>query len=117
MTSPRYALEDLGWERVDELLEKRVVHAERMSLTNYRFAPGGRFPHHVHPQEQLTYCLQGSVEFVVGRTAVTIRPGELVVIPPDEPHAAQAGADGALVLSLVSPSRRDGDDGITLLEG
>lgn len=117
MTGLRYALDDLDWARVDELLEKKVVHGERMSVTHYRFAAGGRFPHHRHPQEQITYCLQGSVEFVVDGVSATIRSGELVVIPPDAPHSAEAGADGALVLSLVSPSRRDSaDDGITLLE-
>lgn len=117
MTGPRYALDELDWVRVDDLLEKKVVHGQRMTVTNYRFAARGRFPNHVHPQEQITYCLQGEVRFVVDGRRVTLGPGELVVIPPEVPHEAEAGPAGALVLSMVSPSRAgEAASGITLLE-
>lgn len=103
------------WTEVDDLLRKKVVDAERMTATRYSFAPGGRFPKHVHPEEQLTYLLTGSVIFTVDGDHHAMRPGDLIVIPPGVPHDATAGPDGAEVLSLVSP-RRGNDGTITVLE-
>ena len=107
----KHGLDDMPWVNVDELLDKRVVHGERMSVTQYRFAAGGRFPNHVHPQEQITYCLSGSIEFRSPEGHITLEPNQLVVIPPGVEHEAEAGPSGAVVLSSVSPSRRDVDGG------
>lgn len=103
------------WTEVDDLLRKKVVDAERMTATRYSFAPGGRFPHHTHPEEQLTYLLTGSVTFTVDGDDHVLEPGDLIVIPPGVPHDATAGSRGAEVLSLVSPRRGAGET-ITVLE-
>jgi len=100
---------NLEWERVDELLVKKVVHGERMTATRYRFSGGGRFPNHIHPQEQISFLIDGSITFDLEGNSHVLIPGDLIVIPAQAPHSAQAGADGAEVLSLVSPPRRDGD--------
>lgn len=107
----KHALDELSWTPVDDLLDKKLVHGERMSITQYRFAGGGRFPNHVHPQEQITYCLSGSVEFRSPDVHVVLGPNQLVVIAPGLEHEAMAGEEGAVVLSVVSPSRRDAEGG------
>lgn len=115
MTEPLHRLADLPWEDVSASLERKVVHGQRMSVTNYRFGPGGRFPNHVHAQEQITYCLDGALEFVVEGQSVPVRAGELVVIPSGVEHSAESPA-GAVVLSVVSPSRAATDGGIEMRE-
>lgn len=109
------ALDDLGWETVDDLLKKKVLDGDGMTITRYSFAPHGRFPHHVHDQEQATYVLEGSVTFKVEGVDHELHRGSIVVIPSGRPHSATAGEAGAEVLSVVTP-RRARTDGVSILE-
>ncbi len=108
-------LDELGWESIDAKLRKCVVDGERMTLTRYSFDPGGRFPHHVHDQEQLTYVLFGNITFLIDGVGHDLDAGSLVVIPASVPHSAEAGPKGAEVLSVVSPART-GAHGVEMLE-
>lgn len=109
------SLDDLGWEVVDEHLKKKVLDGDAMTITRYSFAPEGRFPHHVHDQEQATYVLDGSVTFTIEGTDHDLQRGSIVVIPSGRPHSALAGDLGAEVLSVVTP-RRSRTDGLSMLE-
>lgn len=116
MAEPRsLSLDDLDWEQVDPDLKKKVIDGQQMTLTRYSFGPGGRFPHHVHDQEQMTIVLRGGITFRIEGVPHELRAGSVVVIPSDVPHSAEAGEGGAEVLSVVSPPRTGGR-GISMLE-
>lgn len=100
----------VGWEEVYPGVHRWTAGGHRMTLTVYRFAPGATFPLHHHPQEQFAVVLRGSVVFHNAAARVTCRPQQLMVIAPDEPHAATAGDEGAEVASVVAPARRGADD-------
>jgi quercetin dioxygenase-like cupin family protein len=72
--------------------------------------PDQLFPHHSHDQEQLTYCLRGSIRFHMADESFEVPAGTAILIPPQVPHEAVAGDEGAVVLSVVVPARRDDDD-------
>lgn len=82
------------WEDVYPGVRRRIVGAERMTVTTYRFAPGGRFPRHSHPQEQTVMVEDGSITFASPTQTVTVNRGQVLVIPPDMPHEAVAGSQG-----------------------
>ena len=99
-----------GWDEVYPGVWRRTAAAQRMTMTLYRFDPGAAFPMHRHDQEQLALVQRGAVEFQNASARVTCRANQLIIIPPDEPHAATAGLEGAEVVSVVSPARRGADD-------
>lgn len=98
------------WEDVHPGVRRRIVGAERMTVTTYRFAPGGRFPKHSHPQEQTVMVEEGSITFASPTQTVTVDRGQVLIIPPDVPHEAVAGSDGAVLVSAVAPARRSATD-------
>jgi quercetin dioxygenase-like cupin family protein len=102
------ALDDIEWEVVDARVKKKVLHGRRMTVTRYSFAGGGRFPHHSHDQEQITYVLTGELTFELQGERHLLKTGSLIMIPPHVPHSAGAGREGAEVLSIVSPARLEG---------
>ena len=61
---------------------------------------------HDHESEQITYILQGALRFLVGGQDVTVREGEVLVIPSRVPHQAEA-LDDTFELDLFSPIRED----------
>jgi quercetin dioxygenase-like cupin family protein len=110
------SLYDLDWELVDERLKKKVLQGDELTITRYSFSPGGRFPYHVHAQEQVTYVLSGTITFAIEDVLHELKEGSVVIIPSNQPHSATAGQGGAEVLSFVTPRRSD-TDGISILEG
>ena len=104
------SLDGLPWEEVYPGVRRRIVGAERMTFTTYRFAPGGRFPKHSHPQEQIVLVQEGLMTFVSPGQTVALTPGHLLVIPPNVPHEATAGPGGAALVSVVAPARQSATD-------
>lgn len=116
MSARSFELADLQWERLDAGLERQVVDCVTMTVTRYRFAPGGRFPNHVHDQEQITYVIDGELSFSVEGRPYALTTGSMIVIPPEVAHSALAGETGADVLSVVSPPRTQ-QRAVRMLEG
>jgi quercetin dioxygenase-like cupin family protein len=104
------ALAAQPWEEVYPGVRRRIVGGERMTLSTYRFGPGGRFPRHSHPQEQVVMVREGWVTFISPAQTVTLRPDQVLVIPPEIVHEAEAGPDGAVLVSIVAPARRSSTD-------
>ncbi len=98
------------WQEVYPGVRRRTAGGERMTLTTYRFDPGGRFPRHSHTQEQLVLVADGSITFTSPTQTVTLRAEDTLLIPPTVPHEATAGEQGAVVVSVVSPARQSATD-------
>ena len=58
-------------------------------------AEPGRGPSlHRHPYAELFFVLEGEGTFSDGEAERVVRPGDVVVVPPDEPHAfVNSGTD------------------------
>ena len=49
---------------------------------------------HWHERMELLYVLEGSLDVLCGDLSATVRGGEVVVINPNQLHAASSGEDG-----------------------
>jgi len=70
------------------------------------FKKGGVVPEHSHEAEQITYILEGALQFELEGRTVTVRKGEVLHIPSNVPHRAVALED-TLDLDIFSPPRYD----------
>jgi len=64
---------------------------------------------HTHESEQITYFLEGALRLWLGTNGeqdVTVRAGEILTIPSDIPHRAEALED-TLDVGVFSPPRQD----------
>ncbi len=94
-----------AWEEVHPGVWRQVINSRRMTLTFYRFGPEATYPMHHHDQEQLVLVVRGAITFHDAGTRVICQPNHIMIIPPNEPHAATADGMGAEVISVVSPPR------------
>lgn len=104
-----YRWDEMPKERVSDLLERRLVTGERMMLAHVYLEKGCIVPKHFHENEQITYILEGALHFWIGEDGleeVTVRAGEVLVIPSNVPHMAEALED-TLDVDIFSPPRQD----------
>jgi quercetin dioxygenase-like cupin family protein len=108
-TTQWYRWDDLPKERVSDLLQRRLITGDRMMLAHVYLDKGCIVPKHSHENEQLTYILEGALRFWIGedeQKEVIVRAGEVLVIPSNIPHKAEALED-TLDVDIFSPPRQD----------
>jgi quercetin dioxygenase-like cupin family protein len=104
-----YRWDDMPKERVSDLLSRRLITGERMMLAHVYLAKGCIVPRHHHENEQLTYILEGALRFWIGEDEgreLVVRAGEVLHIPSNVPHKAEALED-TLDVDVFSPPRQD----------
>ena len=110
----------VSWKNlpVEELkpgLGRNWVNGEQGMLAQIYFDKGVTVPKHSHHNEQFAYVLKGALLFRIGddqSEEVVVRAGEVLHIPSNVPHSAEALED-TLDLDVFVPSREDwltGDD-------
>jgi quercetin dioxygenase-like cupin family protein len=99
-------------EKVTDQIDRRVIVGNRMMLAHVYLAKGSIVPRHSHENEQLTYILEGALRFWVGEDEkeIIVRAGEVLVIPSNVPHKAEALED-TLDVDVFDPPRQDWLDG------
>ena len=105
----RYKWDSMPKEAVNPLLDRRLITGERMMLTHVYLKKGCIVPKHSHDNEQFTYILDGALRFWIGEDGAetfVLGPGEVLVIPPNVPHKAEAVED-TLDVDVFCPPRQD----------
>lgn len=70
--------------------------------------PGQENDYHVHPEtEHMQFVVEGELEWTLGGAApVTVRPGQLVVVPPGVAHGIRnRSQQRATYASINSPAK------------
>jgi quercetin dioxygenase-like cupin family protein len=96
-------------ETVSPMLDRRLITGDRMMLAHVYLKKGCIVPKHSHENEQLTYILQGALRFWIGEDEsqeLLVRAGEVLHIPSNVPHKAEALED-TLDVDIFDPPRQD----------
>ena len=101
--------EDMPKERVTDLLDRRLITGDRMMLAHVYLKKGCIVPRHSLENEQITYILEGALRFWIGEDGaqeIVVRAGEVLTIPSNVVHKAEALED-TLDVDVFSPPRQD----------
>lgn len=108
--------DDVHHEKVTETIHRRLFTGERMMLAHVYLEKGAIVPTHQHENEQLTWIVSGALKFWIGaedapdREELVLGPGEVMYIPSNVPHKAEALED-TFDVDVFSPPRQDWLDG------
>lgn len=90
------------------MLERRRVIGEQAMVSHVTLQKGCFVPTHTHVNEQMTCILSGRLKFTLGDAAspdqetVIVASGEVIHLPSNVPHAAEA-IEETVVLDIFSP--------------
>jgi quercetin dioxygenase-like cupin family protein len=99
-------LTDMPAEHLNPLLERQFVAGEKSMLARLILRKGCIVPLHSHENEQITYILEGALKFSLQGKEIIVRAGEILVIPSNVPHSAEALED-TVDLDVFCPPRAD----------
>lgn len=97
-------------EQLNPSFARQVIHAETVTLARVYLSKGYTVPTHSHINEQLSLIEQGQLKFVLDGKEVVVKSGEVLRIPPNVPHSAEALED-TVGIDFFSPVREDWRDG------
>lgn len=99
--------EKLETEKMSEVIARQMISGEDATLARVLLSRGAVVPRHSHRSEQYTMILTGTLKFFFDDGAtVTVRPGDLLLIPAHVPHSAEALED-TVDIDFFAPRREE----------
>jgi quercetin dioxygenase-like cupin family protein len=101
-----FTWDEMEKEVINDVFSRRFVYGEKTMVAQVYLKKGAVVPLHQHENEQITYILDGALEFEMEGRQFVVGKGQVLVIPPNVPHKAVAVED-TLDLDIFSPPRQD----------
>jgi len=97
---------DVEVEQLGPLFERQLIVGEKMMLSRIILRKGFVVPLHQHENEQISYIVEGALKFWIDGREIIVHAGEVLCIPPNMPHKAEALED-TLDFDIFYPPRAD----------
>ena len=93
-------------EDLNPLLQRHFVVGGDIMVARVLMKKGCIVPLHSHHNEQFTYILEGALKFWIDGKEIVVHAGEVLTIPRNMPHQAEALED-TVDLDVFNPPRAD----------
>jgi len=109
--SPKHVRwQDVPLESLNPLLNRQYLSGQQMTVAQIHLKKGCVVPSHSHENEQISMVISGELRFTFHPEGTfeqyTVHTGEVLVIPSNIPHTAEALED-TLNLDIFAPRRED----------
>ncbi|MBZ5582635.1 MAG: cupin domain-containing protein [Acidobacteriia bacterium] len=105
-----YIWDEIPKEPLKPGIARKIVSGEKAMVAQVFIDKGAVVPEHSHESEQITYILEGALQFEIEGRVIVVGKGEVLRIPSHVAHKAVALED-TLDLDIFSPIRADWLDG------
>jgi quercetin dioxygenase-like cupin family protein len=104
-------LEKASWntiemEQLTDRLSRQMISGESATISQLFLKKGATVPRHSHVNEQYSWIISGSLNFIFDDREVFVGAGEILIIPANVPHGAVALED-TLDVDIFAPRRED----------
>ena len=109
--SQKADLKHVAWSAVEledltPLLQRQLVVGGEIMVSRVLMKKGCIIPLHSHHNEQFSYILEGALKFWIDGKEIVVHAGEVLTIPRNMPHKAEALED-TVDLDIFHPPRAD----------
>ena len=93
-------------EQITDKIRRRVVSGTQGTMVYWRMKAGAHAAAHKHPHEQFVWMIKGTMDFRIGNEKLTMKPGDVAVIPGGVEHEVYFTEDSEVV-DFFAPVRED----------
>ncbi len=83
------------------VVSRTLIQKDTGTVTLFAFDRDQELSEHTAPYDALVYVLDGAASIVLGGVSFTVRTGETIVMPADEPHAVKALEQFKMLLIMI----------------
>ena len=105
-TAKHLAWKEVELEELTPLFHRQLIVGKGIMLARILLRKGCVVPWHSHANEQVSGIFEGALKFWIDGKEIVVRPGEVLTIPPNMPHKAEALED-TLAIDVFNPPRAD----------
>ena len=103
--------EKISWksielEKLSDKISRQMIFGESAMLARIVLLRGAIVPRHSHVNEQITWIVSGALKLIFDDGERILRDGEMLLIPANVPHAAEALED-TVDVDVFAPPRED----------
>ncbi len=100
----RYSWNEIPEEEVTPLVSRQTIQMPHLKILRLRIKKGAIVPEHNHLDEQVTILTSGSLRFEMDGKEFVLGAGDVLRIPSDVPHSAEALQDSISTELFLPPA-------------
>jgi quercetin dioxygenase-like cupin family protein len=93
-------------ETLSPLFHRQLIVGKEIMLARIQLKKGCLVPWHSHANEQVSSIFEGALKFWIDGKEIVVGPGEVLAIPSNMPHKAEALED-TVAIDVFNPPRAD----------
>lgn len=83
------------------VVSRTVIDKPQGTVTIFAFDKGQALSEHTAPYDAIVHVLDGEVEVTISGKPSVVKPGEMIVMPANDPHALKALTPFKMMLIMV----------------
>jgi quercetin dioxygenase-like cupin family protein len=96
-----FALASLVDYQAGAVVSRTLVKRPTGTVTLFAFDEGQGLSEHTAPFDALVFLLDGEAEVTISGKALRLKPGEMVLMPANQPHALHAVRRFKMLLTMI----------------
>lgn len=94
-------LTDLLDYQKNAVVSREIVHKNTGTVTLFAFDKGEGLSEHSAPFDALVQILEGEMEIRISGQPYTVKSGEFIIMPANDPHALSALRPAKMLLTML----------------
>lgn len=101
-----FSIFEMPFRPLNEKVSSRIIAGEKLMFAEHRVKKGHVIKDDKHPNEQLTFVLDGHIKITVDGEIYMLKKGNALLIPSKVVHSCEVLED-SIVLEVFSPPRKE----------
>ena len=83
------------------VVSRQITKADAGNVTLFAFDQGQELSEHTAPFDALVHILDGAAEIRIAGQPFTLKAGDAIIMPANEPHAVRALSQFKMLLTMI----------------
>ena len=83
------------------VVSRVILKRDKGNVTLFAFDEGQGLSEHTSPFDALVQVIEGDAEVTVAGEPIAVKPGQVVLLPAEKPHAVKAITRFKMVLTMI----------------
>jgi len=83
------------------VVSRTIIDKKAGTITLFAFDQNQGLSEHTAPYEAIVYAIEGEVNITISGKQITLKQGELTIMPANKPHALNAKTKLKMLLTMI----------------